>query len=573
MKKQVFIKAMEWLCAPLGIAMALAIAWPVNGAWAALLWLAALALTLWAAHGFFQRTDRRFQVCFGLLGALLVLALALGLCLNVHGRTGWKNLALCLGAALCLGPAAGQGFGLLARLLERGRKPAGLSSRKAFWLCFGVMAVCWLPMYLAFFPGNASFDIPDQMRQIALGQYKTHHPLVHTLLLALWTGLLGNEAGYAVYTLLQMLLTAASAAYALSWLQSRWQARIWLALGWLAVMPFYGIMAVSGTKDVLFAAALLTLTVEWLRWFLEPERKRRRSVLVWDALLTMLVCLLRNNAVYAVLAALLLGLLFGRRWLTKRAAAVALAGVVAGTGVAAGLKAAAHAADLYAGEFLSVPCQQLARAYHFGNMDEGTAYEVAQALPNVDAYEPQLADAVKDVLGLGRKGQLQTLIKLWGREALHYPIPYVDAFLLTSRGYWDLTDSTFANINNIRYPALIGCIDLSHSAVSYIPEHSLLPGLKTLMRRWFRENEWMRFPLLGRLLCPAFYTWMLLFCLTWAVWKRRWVFLPGGLLALLYLATLLLGPCCLVRYQFDLMLIAPVLLCALSAQTKEEKTV
>ena len=83
----------------------------------------------------------------------------------------------------------------------------------------------------------------------------------------------------------------------------------------------------------------------------------------------------------------------------------------------------------------------------------------------------------------------------------------------------------------------------------------------------------MRFPLLGRLLCPAFYTWMLLFCLTWAVWKRRWVFLPGGLLALLYLATLLLGPCCLVRYQFDLMLIAPVLMCALSAQTKEGKTV
>ena len=36
------------------------------------------------------------------------------------------------------------------------------------------------------------------------------------------------------------------------------------------------------------SAALLTLTVEWLRWFLEPERKRRRSVLVWDALLTML---------------------------------------------------------------------------------------------------------------------------------------------------------------------------------------------------------------------------------------------------------------------------------------------
>ena len=38
MKKQVFIKAMEWLCAPLGIAMALAIAWPVNGAWACLLY-------------------------------------------------------------------------------------------------------------------------------------------------------------------------------------------------------------------------------------------------------------------------------------------------------------------------------------------------------------------------------------------------------------------------------------------------------------------------------------------------------------------------------------------------------
>lgn len=572
MKKQVFIKAMEWLCAPLGIAMALAIAWPVNGAWAALLWLAALVLALLGWQGFLRRTDRRFRVCFGVLGGLFALSLTLGLCLRVHGQTGWRNLALCLGAALCLWPAAGQGFGLLARLLERRPGRAALSCGKAFWLCFGVLTVCWLPMYLAFFPGNASFDIPDQMRQIASGQYKTHHPLVHTLLLALWTGALGSEAGYGAYTLLQMLLVAAAASYALSWLQSRLKALIWLPLAWFALFPPYGIMAISGTKDVLFAAALLTLAVEWCRWFLEPVRRSRRGVLLADGLLTLLVCLLRNNAVYAVLALLLLGVLFGRKWLTRRAAAVVLAGVVASAGVAAGLKAVTHASDLYAGEFLSVPCQQLARAYHLGGMDEGTAYEVAQALPNVDAYEPQLADAVKDVLGLGRKNQLQTLIKLWGREAFHYPIPYLDAFLCLTQGYWNVADTSFADVYVRRDPELNGCMELSHSAAPYIREQSLLPGLKALMRRWFRENEWMRFPVLGRLLCPAFYTWLLLFGLTWLIWRRRWAFLPAAMLALLYLATLLLGPCCLVRYQFDLMLIAPVLLCALSARAKEEKT-
>lgn len=38
-------------------------------------------------------------------------------------------------------------------------------------------------MLLITFPGSFAYDVPYQLRQVVTGQYSTHHPLLHTLLL------------------------------------------------------------------------------------------------------------------------------------------------------------------------------------------------------------------------------------------------------------------------------------------------------------------------------------------------------------------------------------------------------
>lgn len=557
------------LCAPVGVGLAGMLLWPAGHV---LLWVVGLAVVLAGSLTFFRQRDRRFQVCFGILGTLFVLATALGRCLAAYGQTGWRNLALCLGTALCLGPAAGQCFGWLAAGLGRLKKRMTLPASKAFWLSLAVLLLGWLPVYLGLFPGLAGYDMNVQMHQILTGEYDILHPLAHTLLMQGCMSLFGVQAGFAVYILIQTLVLAAAMAYAMGWLASlRCPQWLWVAVLLLfALPPHQALLAVSATKDILFSACLLTLCVESFRWYLEPERQKKGQIWLRCAGLVTLVGLFRSNALYALAAAGVLLAIFAWRKIGRRFLLVLAAGIVLCVGCKQGLAAVTHAKTTSSTrESLSIPCQQMARAYPL--MDEGTAYEVKQVFPLVELYVPWLSDPVKSVLNFGRPDRLVTFFKLWGREGLHYPIEYIDAFLLTNKGYWDVTDTSFASIYDYQQADASGVLPVRHIQGLGIEEHSLLPGVKRLLQTLFEQNEWLKIPLLRLTLHPAVYTWMALFCLTWAVWKRRFALLAGAVLPLTYLATLLLGPCCLVRYQFDLMLIAPVLTCALSAQTKEAR--
>ena len=51
-----------------------------------------------------------------------------------------------------------------------------------FLISFLVILACWLPVWLAYYPGLWNYD-PWQAEQVITGVYSKHHPLLHTLLL------------------------------------------------------------------------------------------------------------------------------------------------------------------------------------------------------------------------------------------------------------------------------------------------------------------------------------------------------------------------------------------------------
>ena len=161
-------------------------------------------------------------------------------------------------------------------------------------------------------------------------------------------------------------------------------------------------------------------------------------------------------------------------------------------------------------------------------------------------------------------------LKLWAREALHYPIEYIDAFLYNTRGYWDMQDVSFATTYDEVPGSPVGCLVLGHNPVTGIRRWHALPEVEALCRELFTLNGYQRFPVLWMLMHPALYTWMLGFVLAWAVWQRRREVLLPACVLLAYLLTLLIGPCALIRYQYDLMLSAPILLGALWVRQKRE---
>lgn len=529
-------------------------------------WCLKLALLCFAGYRFWREPDPRLKRGFGLWGALFMLALGLGMRMDAAGQTGVQGLAGSFCLAVCARPAAGYCAICACRALNRFTKPMTLQTGRAFFLSLGLLLLCWLPVLIAFFPGIAAYDVDFQIYQVTSGQYSAHHPLLHTLFLGVfcWLGqALGSlTLGYGLHTLAQALLLAASISYALAWLARigcpRW---LWIALlAYFALSAQHAVMASSGTKDVLFAAAMLAVTVELCRLLLEPQRRLRRRVLAGDAALIAIACMLRNNAVYSFALLTAVSLLFFRRKLGKRVLAATLSGVILAQGGMMGLQAVTGATDSSVREMLSVPCQQLARVYDRYGLSVPEGYEIVEVLPDAEDYFPSRADFTKASAKVTTSDRLVRFLKLWAREALHHPVEYLDAFLYNTCGFWYVNDLSFATVYDEVEGSPVGCMSLGHHNNIGIEAPWLLPGLRALWRQLFTLNGYQHFPILWTLLHPAFYTWLLGFILVWAWYRRdRQALFAGSALAC-YLLSLLMGPCALIRYQYYLMLAAPTLL-------------
>ena len=540
-------------------------------------WAVLLSCTCIAAFSglvFWQAKDRRLRRAFGPIGSLAMLASALSVRLRAAQATGWLVLAECLLLALCWGPAASQLFIWLKAGLQRLKTPLSLTGKQAFWLSLGVILLCWLPVFLALFPGVTGYDAYSQIQQNLTGQYVNGHPIAHTLLIGLFyrlgAAVFANASlGIGLYTAVQMLSLGAAVAYALYWLcLRRCPAVLWgMLLALFALAPQHAIMASSLTKDILFAAFMLMLTVELCRWRLEPERARLMRTRLLDAALVFAVGLMRRNLILA-LGLMLLALLLPRlrRLMDRRLLAVLLAGIVLFSGAEAVLKKAVHAENPTIRDTMALPCQQLARVYHLYGLSHSVGYEIREILPYAENYAPERADQAKRAAKITTPDRLMRFIKLWAREAVHYPVEYLDAFLFTTRAYWDPSDVSYARTYDMEPEGPRGCLTTNHNPYAGIELFDFFPQLRDLYGRLFTDNEALNHLPLRLLIHPAWSAWLLLFALAWAVYERRYALLLALLLSACYLFTLLLGPCAIVRYSYYLMLTAPVLLGGLCCQ-------
>jgi hypothetical protein len=190
-------------------------------------------------------------------------------------------------------------------------------------------------------------------------------------------------------------------------------------------------------------------------------------------------------------------------------------------------------------------------------------YEVREVLPYVDDYTPERADAVKRASVVDTPDRLWRFAKLWAREAFHYPIEYIDAFLYNTKAYWAMDDVSFATTYDTPPDDLRGCLILWHNTATKIEMQNLWPQVKGVCEELFSRNGYQRFPVLWTLIHPALYTWLLCFVMAAAAYRRNKAVLMACTVMASYLLTLFLGPCALIRYSYYLMLALPVMFGAL----------
>ena len=427
-------------------------------------------------------------------------------------------------------------------------------------LSFLFLLLCWLPVFLAVYPGFFVYDAQDEYIQVATRVFSTHHPLVHVLLLG---GMIcgvhkltdSYNLGIACYMVFQMVLAAGIFTFLFSYLRKKGVTRVLRLIGivWLGLFPTVVMFTLCSAKDALFTLALLLLLVCLLEMGTEAaffESKGWQSLFVVSGMGMML---LRNNGFYAflVMIPVLLFLQKKRRGRLLFLAVCAVAGCMLVNG---GLKAALHADDSEYQELLTVPIQQLARTYKyapevFSEEDREVLYEILDE-EALSLYTPRLSDPViyrfSNEAFARDKGKYA---KLWLRAGLKKPLIYLNAWWMTSYGFW--YPDTVINVYGGNTVFTFTYKDNSYFGYEVEQpgvRESKIPWLDEVYRKLSLEVWKEKVPVVSWLFSPGAMFWLYAFLFAWLLSRGRYELLYPFLPIFLIWLTVLLGPTYLPRY-------------------------
>lgn len=368
-----------------------------------------------------------------------------------------------------------------------------------FAFCALVLAACWLPYFIVYFPGSLPYDAVRSLNQFVAGApLENHHPVLINMLYAILyrTGTaVGSALGqdlaspispdnlglFAIVSFQTVVCVLAFSGVVRFVDRSHAPAAFaWVTLGFFALFPAWGIFAQNAFKDTLFNG-VFSLFVLVCGWVLLPRtrpavfarqdvrhgraagvqlpgktdtatRQSERSLWVLLFFAGILVCLTRNNGVYLVAPTLLLVCVFARG---KQAVAVLAGVLVLYVGVTS-LLWPAVGVDMKGNskEMLSIPFQQTARyvaTYPDDVTDEERA-AIDAVLPYdqlAELYMPDLSDPVKESFKLNNSkiegsteyaeehpDALRDYFAAWFSMGLRHPGCYIQATIANTYAYF-----------------------------------------------------------------------------------------------------------------------------------------
>lgn len=491
----------------------------------------------------------------------------------------FRAFVIFLGLGLLSACLAFLAFRLADRAGEQSLFPAPFSWKRLLTAA-GLIALCWLPYYLLFFPG---LNNPDTSMQIAWalhyptdwlkyssvrgeGVYATnHHPYFTTLLFGLFArfGLaLGDiRWGVAVYNLLQLLATALAMAGAWFYLRHLGLPERAMRGGLLftALFPLFPLYAITMLKDSLFSLACLALTV------LLFELARTRGACLkhnWFCALlfgsAFLIMFSKNQGIYFVvligLACLVYKGVRGRAAVSLLLPAALFQTVWMGV-----LLPMWNVAPGGRQEALGLLFQQTARCVLTYPEDVSREEEDAiRAILDYDRfgvlYDPMQSDNIKFTFNQDATGEeMSAYYKVWLQMLCRHPDAYVQALISNVYAGFYLPHETalsythYDNREVMSYPEL--CVPLPARLERWEP--AVQAALRAVQH----------IPVAGLLFSIGFFPWVILFLFLDALRRKRYGLLLPLLPCILSVAVLLVSPVSgSYRYAMPLTYALPFLL-------------
>ena len=477
-----------------------------------------------------------------------------------------------------------------------GCKCARSQSVKGFLFIWLVIFLCWLPVFLAFYPGAFVYDAQDEYVQVATRTFTTHHPLAHVLLLG-GSVCFGNKflgsynAGIALYTIFQMLVLSGVFAYTIIWLRKFFSRGMCIGIAlFYGLFPVFPMYAVCSAKDTLFNAAFLLMLVQLVKLLETVYAQKKGNEDTTDCegktgcfaktngidavlfvISSMVMMLFRNNGRMAYMVLFAGVMVFAwvqwkkeRFWM--RLTVMMLVSFLLYTGVDKTLAFVTHAQPGGKQEMLTVPIQQLTRTYKYS--PEAFSQEDKELLISyipediLAIYDADLSDLVKVHFDNKKFAENPSeFLGLWLRTFAKKPVTYLNAWFMTSYGYW--YPDTIINVYGGQ-----GRFTFQYEESSYFGFETEQPGERDSKFPWLEEQYrkmslelyQQNVPGVSMLFAPGFLFWVFMGCAFISIYRKRYVWLLPVISILLLWGTVILGPTFLVRYVLILWFALPVLL-------------
>lgn len=451
------------------------------------------------------------------------------------------------------------------RVYKPVKKMAGEGGQ--WWIYSLIILLCWIPLFLAFFPGIVSVDSAVQLRQaVGEGAWSNWHPVLHTLFVAvpvnIGMSIFGGDltAGIALSTLLQMLLLSAIFGYVIKWVmeltQKKWIG--YLLMAFFGICPIVACYAVTMWKDVLFSAVFLLLFVKL--YDLVNVKRRGEFVRFGDLwpifLLTLLTGFLRNGGAIIVFVLLaVMWIYYKQSW---KIVLVGFGGVIIIIMMIQGLVyKILNISSSPLMESLSVPAQQFAYLANSEKMDDRMKEELA-AFGSVDClaehYEPMNADPAKNCFDYNEVNNNKIgFLTIWAKYLPNYLPEYIKAYVLHSYAYWYIQGDVWA-------------LDFAHThdeiwlKTSYNDKSLIGDTLKEMVEMVEKASTMVVWG--GWINNVGIMFWGVFYMLMVFVYQKRYeMLIPlSGILA--YMISLLVASpvSWIFRYVYSLLLIMPILM-------------
>lgn len=550
---------------------------------------AAIYAIFWKDNKFSK--DNRLNIYTHILGFLFSLMISAGHALDAYGEINFRRLII---SVILFSHVIGKMLSLFWRFLVyienklkanqlKGRIPEAVEKIMTWFIKRPYMIsvfflICWLPCFIADFPGGFRFDATGELYQTVYG-YDGNYPLLHSVIVTRLLSTIYNitgsyNAGVAIYVIIQMIMISCMYMHIIYEFGKKSINKVLLFIAFLycGCFPVIQILVVQEVRDVLFSA--LFMYAMFLFYLMVSDKKAffisiRRPILL--GFVFVLALLARNNNAGAIMWTAIVAVSI-ITWIVYRKEYFRGATAFSVTSIASYLLLeillillCQPLTPAKLGSSLSIMSQPLIRAYLYQN-ENWTEEEVAELSTYVDLdnieYYSENADTTKSRIDI--QNNFGDFIKFWCKIGFKFPGCYLDAILAHTQNMWypdSVIDGYNQRFKEKGYFGYEKCYYLIHESLEEPAVHmNLWPMALNYYKKICLYISFEKIPIVSMLFSIGFQFWVILNCLFYVTYRKlNKLILPLAMIGG-YMLISACAPLVILRYFSAAFLAVPILI-------------